>query len=199
MLQRSLRAHFPAFDYCTCVPLWCGDDDEGALLLRAASLQPADPSRLQAIETEFGLAEPDTLRYDDSRRSMRRRLRIRGSQLIGAALAGERSALQAEAWLREWFESGLPAQLTPTQLMSSTRPAASQASRGRVVCSCMNVAEQQIRQFLSSYSGPEPESALSQALKCGTECGSCRPEPKKIAEAAATVRQHAVQSAAHGR
>jgi assimilatory nitrate reductase catalytic subunit len=182
-LQRSLRAHFPAFGYCACVPLWCGDDEEGALLLRAASLQPVDPARLQAIETEFSLAEPDTLRYDDSRRSVRRRLRIRGSHLMGAALAGERSALQAEAWLREWFESGVPAQLTPTQLMSSTRPAAGRAGRGRVVCSCLNVAEQQIRQFLSSYSGPEPESALSQALKCGTECGSCRPELKRIATA----------------
>jgi assimilatory nitrate reductase catalytic subunit len=83
-LQRSLRAHFPAFDYCACVPLWCGDDEDGALLLRAASLRSADPSRLQAIEMEFGLAEPDTLRYDDSRRSLQRRLRIRGSQLMGA-------------------------------------------------------------------------------------------------------------------
>jgi assimilatory nitrate reductase catalytic subunit len=182
-LQRSLRAHFPAFDYCVCVPLWSGDDEDGALLLRAASLHPADPARLEAIESDFGLADPDTLRYDDSRRAVRRRLRIRDSQLMGAALAGERSALQAEAWLREWFESGVPAQLTPTQLMSSTRPAAAPASRGRVVCSCLNVAEQQIRQFLSSYSGPEPESALSDALKCGTECGSCRPELRRITTA----------------
>jgi hypothetical protein len=85
-LQRSLRAHFPAFDYCACVPLWCGDDEDGALLLRAASLRSADPSRLQAIEMEFGLAEPDTLRYDDSRRSLRRRLRIRFAA-DGSALA----------------------------------------------------------------------------------------------------------------
>jgi assimilatory nitrate reductase catalytic subunit len=183
-LQRSLRAHFAAFEFCACVPLWGGSDEDGAVLLRAAGVQPAEASRLDAIEAEFGLAGADTLRYDDSRRAVRRRVRVRGAQLAAAALAGDRAALQAEAWLREWFEAGVPAQLKPAQLMSSTRPAAARGARGRLVCNCLNVGERQIRQFLDGYAGAEPEAALAAALKCGTECGSCRPELKRIAASA---------------
>jgi len=181
-LQRSLRQHFAAFGYCACVPLWSGHDDDGALLLRAAAATPPDPARLEAIEAEFGLAEADTLRYDDRQRFARRRIRTRGTVLMAAALGGEAAALAAEPWLRELFVSGLPAGVAPIQLMSSTRPAAAARARGRVVCSCLDVGEQQIRQLLAGYAGADPVGALGEALKCGTECGSCRPELTRIAD-----------------
>jgi len=180
-LQRSLRAHFATFDYCACVPIWAGDDADGALLLRAAAARPPDPARLEAIEAQFGLDGSDALRYDDARRAVRRRVRIDGARMIGAALAGDRATLRAEAWLREWFDSGMPLQLTPSQLLSSRRPATAQPSRGRVVCSCTSVGEQQICDFLQHFSGAEPESALREVLRCGTECGSCQPELARIA------------------
>jgi assimilatory nitrate reductase catalytic subunit len=55
-------------------------------------------------------------------------------------------------------------------------------SRGRAVCNCFNISETEIVQALDEFDGP-PEAqlaALQGNLKCGTNCGSCIPELKKI-------------------
>jgi assimilatory nitrate reductase catalytic subunit len=55
-------------------------------------------------------------------------------------------------------------------------------ARGRQVCSCFNVSEAEIGHALGSCSGA-PQTQLQQlqaALKCGTQCGSCVPELKRL-------------------
>ena len=52
------------------------------------------------------------------------------------------------------------------------------APRGRIVCSCLDVAEQPIKAMLQDGSSlPEVQAKL----KCGTSCGSCVPELKRLA------------------
>jgi assimilatory nitrate reductase catalytic subunit len=54
------------------------------------------------------------------------------------------------------------------------------SERGRTVCNCFDVAENDILAFLSeSKSLP----ALQASLKCGTNCGSCVPELRRMAAA----------------
>ena len=56
-------------------------------------------------------------------------------------------------------------------------------ARGRIVCNCLNVAESEIVEALAARPSDAPEEALSglqRTLRCGTSCGSCVPELKKI-------------------
>ncbi|PLR44685.1 nitrate reductase [Chimaeribacter arupi] len=64
------------------------------------------------------------------------------------------------------------------------RAAGEQAPRGAIVCSCFGVGELEIRRALAG--GCDSVEALGAALKCGTHCGSCRPELKKLIQQAAT-------------
>jgi assimilatory nitrate reductase catalytic subunit len=56
-------------------------------------------------------------------------------------------------------------------------PPVAATSRGRVVCNCLNVAEADI---VSAISGGATLESLQIGLKCGTSCGSCVPEIKRM-------------------
>lgn len=60
-------------------------------------------------------------------------------------------------------------------------------ARGKTVCSCFGIGEQQI--ITAVRQGALSCAALGQQLKCGTNCGSCLPELKKL------IEQHAPQQA----
>lgn len=62
-------------------------------------------------------------------------------------------------------------------LLAGRAPGAD-APRGAIICSCVGVGEQAIRQAVAA--GCDTLEALGAALKCGTQCGSCRPELKKL-------------------
>ncbi|MCA1978284.1 MAG: (2Fe-2S)-binding protein, partial [Thiobacillus sp.] len=57
------------------------------------------------------------------------------------------------------------------------RPPAAGAGRGRIVCNCLNVAEPDI---VAAIAAGADLGALQETLKCGTECGSCVPELKRL-------------------
>ena len=58
------------------------------------------------------------------------------------------------------------------------------APRGRQVCSCLNVGEAAIVARLQQSTGHAEErlAACQRALKCGTQCGSCLPELKRLVQ-----------------
>ena len=55
-------------------------------------------------------------------------------------------------------------------------------SRGRIVCSCHAVAEPDIAAKIAACAGPGDAilASLQDALRCGTNCGSCVPELKQM-------------------
>jgi len=57
-------------------------------------------------------------------------------------------------------------------------------ARGRAVCSCLNVGEEEI---CNAVAAGQQLSEIQAALKCGTECGSCVPELKRLVAEAAPV------------
>ena len=62
-------------------------------------------------------------------------------------------------------------------------------SRGKAVCSCFNVTEPEINQQLAGAAG-SPDARLASvqlALQCGTQCGSCLPELRRLVRAATTA------------
>jgi assimilatory nitrate reductase catalytic subunit len=52
-----------------------------------------------------------------------------------------------------------------------------QVGRGKIICSCLDVSENEI---IENIQLGADLITLQNKLKCGTECGSCKPELKKL-------------------
>jgi assimilatory nitrate reductase catalytic subunit len=179
--REALRPLMQAFPFAACVPF--GRERSG-VLFRAAGHEAPDDALLQRIETLLGLGTKGVLHYADKRRGQRRSMRIEpaggDAHLEGFLLAGD---ISAEAWVKPLLQDELPAQAYGRLLLipGSKAPVAV-ASRGRQVCSCFDVSDRQIAAALPAITG-SPDArllALQSALKCGTNCGSCIPELKKL-------------------
>jgi assimilatory nitrate reductase catalytic subunit len=174
-LAGTVRRWLPGFTFATCVLV--GREREG-VLFRAASPGPVDTRVIDAIDALFGLADERTLRYDDTRRGVGRRVRVTDGSIAAVRLAGD---LGAEPWLRELFDRHEAVLNLGAMLLAPAARLPGTAARGRTVCSCWNVSERAICDFVASAK-PDGNvlAALQGALKCGTECGSCVPELKRL-------------------
>jgi assimilatory nitrate reductase catalytic subunit len=191
-VREQLKQVMTLFPFASCVPF--GRERSG-VLLRAASYE-APPDELMArIEGLFGLSGPEALRYADKKKGQRRAMRLvrRGEEarLEGFVLAGNTSA---EAWIKTLLQDELPAQAYGRLLLSpgAKAPVAVQ-SRGQQVCTCFNVTDAAIAGHLAACTGGEVQrlASLQSELKCGTNCGSCLPELKRMVRSAMPSRQAA--------
>jgi assimilatory nitrate reductase catalytic subunit len=109
------------------------------------------------------------------------------AQLQGFILAGDTSA---EAWIKTLLQDQLDSSAYGRLLLSAgaKAPVAIQ-SKGAQVCACFNVTEPQINSFLQSCAGSDEQklSALQANLKCGTNCGSCVPQVKRMVRSSSLV------------
>jgi assimilatory nitrate reductase catalytic subunit len=189
--RTALQKLMERFEFATCVPF--GREDAGTtdtpalrgVLFRAASTYAPDDDSLAQIERLLGLDGADTLRYEDKKRGQRRTARLvrtaQGqAQLQGFVLAGDTSA---EAWIKTLLQDQLDATSYGRLLLSpgSRAPVAIQ-SKGAQVCTCFNVTQPEIEATLKTCQGSDDErlTQLQGALKCGTNCGSCLPQVKKL-------------------
>jgi len=178
-LAEKARRHLGSFAYATCVLV--GRSREG-VLLRGASAAAADARTLAALDALFGLDDHRTLSYDDARRGVGRRVRVREGRIEAVRLAGE---VGAEPWLRELFDNQEAVTNLGVLLLSPDYRPFARAPAGPIVCSCWNVSEREIVDALArTGSGGDPLAVLQDALKCGTQCGSCLPELKRLAASA---------------
>ncbi len=195
--QRALRELMGAFSFATCVPFGAsgslGASERTGLLLRAADHEAPPEALLAQLESLLGLQGADTLRYADRKRHQRRAVRLERHgadvHVEGVLLAGD---TRAEGWIRALLQDQLPAQAYGRQLLSpgATAPAGVTA-RGKVVCSCFGVSEGAIAGQLPALDGDEDTrlAALQAGLRCGTNCGSCVPELRRMVRAAMPISQ----------
>ncbi|MFA5243339.1 MAG: molybdopterin-dependent oxidoreductase [Sulfuricella sp.] len=157
--------------------------DEPVLVLRVAGDAPVDPALVEQLDRLLGLDDPDaTIRYDDVRRGISKRILVDQGQVIGARLTGE---TLARDWLKEMIAAGLPfEQIRLWALAPVNTPPVGGVTRGKIVCNCRNVSEKEIRAAISKGSDL---AALQAGLRCGTECGSCLPELKRMLGESAPV------------
>ena len=190
--RRVLQQHLTAFDFASLVPFAdpAADLSDQAprtgLLLRAASSQACSLALLQRLLHPLGLDTLDTLRYQDNERSQLRALRLSTPDaqglraLHGFALAGD---TRSGRWLQDLLEQGQALSWPARQwLQASSTPPQGSAPVSRQVCSCLNVREDAITTCLSGQAGNEAErlTRLQERLQCGTRCGSCVPELKRL-------------------
>jgi assimilatory nitrate reductase catalytic subunit len=190
--QAALQACFGHFAYASCVPFGRADagDARIGLLFRAAHDGAVDAAILTRIEAAVGLVDAPAddstshlLRYDDARRGHARRVLVRDGVLAAIALRGDWSA---EVWLKDYLETGASvAALGRLLLRPGASPPSGFKTRGRIVCNCWNVGASDIEATLDQLDGDVATrlSALQARLKCGTQCGSCLPEVKRMVAA----------------
>ena len=197
--REQLKRLMSEFAFASCVPFGAGSAlAQGAatqvgVLFRAAAAQPPADALVAKIERLLDLASADTLHYADPRHGKRRAVRLvrdgETAHLQGFLLAGD---TRAEAWIKTILQDQLPAQAYGRQLLSPlAAPPAGVATRGKVICSCFGVTESAIAAQLETARADASEgvrfSALQAALSCGTNCGSCLPELKRMVRAATAL------------
>ena len=196
---KRLMAQFP---FASCVPFSdnaplqeAAGRERTGVLFRAAAYDAPPDEPLQRIEALLGLQGTDTLRYADKRRGQRRAMRLvragSDAHLEAFLLAGDTSA---ESWIRALLQDRLPAQAFGRQLLApGSKAPVALVPRGKQVCSCFNVAEPAIASHLAGSRGGEDErfASLQSTLKCGTNCGSCVPELKRLVRALIPMPQAA--------
>jgi assimilatory nitrate reductase catalytic subunit len=200
-VREELRGMMALFPFASCVPF--SDNTRTGVLLRAAAHEAPPDEVLNRVEALLDLSGADALRYVDRKKGQRRAMRLvrsdggsKGSgkvdaQLDAFILAGDTSA---EAWIKTLLQESLPAQTYGRLLLvpGAKAPVAVQ-SRGKTVCSCFNVADVAIDTHLAGTQGNADQrlALLQDALKCGTNCGSCVPELKRMVRSVAPLRQAA--------
>lgn len=198
--HQALKPLMAMFPFATCVPFsgnTPGEERSGILFRAAAHDAPAD-ELIDRIENLLGLVGSDALRYADRRRGQRRVARLvrrtDGNAGLEAFLLGGDTS--AEAWIGTLLREEIPAQTYGRLLLSpGARAPVAVQSRGQPVCTCFNVTDLAIRAELGRCSGTPEErlASLQGALKCGTNCGSCLPELKRMVRA--TPAETAVEGA----
>jgi assimilatory nitrate reductase catalytic subunit len=165
-----------------------GRDNEG-VLLRIADKAPADQALVDDIDRRFGLAHANAMRYDDPRRAVGRRIDVEYGVLRAVRMSGGEHDLIAEPWLKDWLARAEPVEPVRKLLMFPTAATpAGFAPRGNVVCSCFNVTDSEINAILKGVAASVGGTLahVQKTLQCGTNCGSCLPEVRKLIAQAST-------------
>ncbi len=177
----ELRSLMPSFDFAACVPF--GRERTG-VLFRAACREAPDAMVVDRIEALLSLNTADTLRYDDKRRQQRRSARLQregeATTLDAFLLAGDTSA---ESWIRTLLQDELPAgRYGRLLLMPGASAPVAVVAKSPQVCTCFNVGEDAIRTALPRCAGSDDQrlAQLQGQLRCGTNCGSCIPELRRL-------------------
>ena len=150
--------------------------DEELVVMRVAHAEPVSAELLAEIDTILGLDDAaEVMNYRDAKRGISKRALMEDGKLLGVRLTGE---TVARDWLKEIIAQGSDAQsLRPWLFAPLSAPPAGQTQRGRVVCTCMDVSEQEI---MAEFKNGLDLPGIQARLKCGTECGSCLPELKRL-------------------
>jgi len=175
----QLAKHFDAFDYATC---GLAGRDQPIVVFRAASAIKISADKIAAIDALLNI-DASALSFMDEASGVYRAVKIINNKLavmrlVGGLTSDEADALLSREWLGEWLETLTDIASSGYRLVagSACAPIAT-AQRGRIVCGCHNVAENEIA---ACFAAGDTLLVAQKKLKCGTGCGSCMPELKKI-------------------
>ncbi|HYG44675.1 MAG TPA: nitrate reductase [Bordetella sp.] len=174
LLRAQLAPWLRRFDYAVLVP--CAAGPGVRLRVAADSAPPAHV--VDALAQALGLERPDAA-FDDASRGVLRRLRLLDGGPAAFLLAGD---VRAHDALLGWAEGGnAPASLAMLLMGRTQSP-----PRARTVCACVGVTDQAIR--AGAEAGLDADG-LKARLGCGSGCGSCMPEVRRLAALHVTGQQ----------
>ena len=150
------------------------EDGCEVLVVAAADVAP-DADWIERLHDALGLARDlDLLEYRDARRGHQKRVVWRDALVHGYLLSGDANGA---AGLLGRLRAGDPWQ-GPRHAVFVEGP---RVQRERIVCNCRQVTETQIVEAIASGADL---AALKSVLGCGSVCGSCVPEIRRLYEKA---------------
>jgi len=174
MLQ-GLRQLLPHFEYATCGLF---GREPGIIILRAAHTEAPDNKLIAELDALLGMTDDiPMLHYNDAKRGISKRIMVEGTQVTGVRLVGE---ILATEWLKLVMTQGqFTDDLRRWALAPLSAPPTGHQTRGKIVCNCFDVSENEIVENIEIGADL---LTLQAKLKCGTQCGSCVPELKKLVQ-----------------
>ncbi|WP_428825667.1 molybdopterin-dependent oxidoreductase [Azonexus sp. IMCC34842] len=171
LIQRA-RLSLSAYPYAT-VGLYGRQNP--VVVFRAAAEKAVAEVAIAELDWLFGLdGEAGAIVYLDASRQIAKKAIAENGRLLGVRLAGE---TLAQAWLKQAMaEDDLDATMIRFALAPTAKPPVSLAPRN-IVCKCADVSDVQIVRELAQ--GADLAS-LQERLKCGSFCGGCIPEIKRM-------------------
>lgn len=162
-----VKPAIPDCTYWSTVPI-----PDGYLTLIAL----ADVDEERELKESLGSYQgAEAAHYEDTSAADYRTLRSLGQRVQTALfLNADRSKLPSIDWCSSLFDPALT--LSRHNLLAGVNP--DKVSSGRLVCTCWEIGELDIKSEIAS--GATSLAALGDTLKCGTQCGSCVPELKRM-------------------
>jgi assimilatory nitrate reductase catalytic subunit len=167
----SLHAMQEGIAFLSVVP--AGRERPG-ILVRAAHEGAPAAEWITALDKLLNLDAAEILRYEDPRRAHARRVLVHAGRLAAVRISGAADVVARGEWLRDWLLSGEPVEAVRRFLLSPGGQPAAHAlvPASKTICQCFGITEAQIETALAN----------GEKLACGTNCGSCLPEVRTIAE-----------------
>jgi assimilatory nitrate reductase catalytic subunit len=204
----ALREHLAGFGFASCLPFGREPDARGrlGLALDAAAVEAPAGEVLEAMRRVLGLDGPAVLDYRDARAHCRRSLRIArdaagDERLEGWWVSGTAAddAALADAWRDTLLADAALAVPARRLLWPAAAPGAGPGAapaRGAQLCACHDVGVAAATNALAAAVGDAPMriAHVQATLRCGTSCGSCLPQLRRLASqcvAAATAPEAA--------
>ena len=181
-LLQSVRPLWAAYPYAT---LGLYGRKTPLVVMRAATAEAIDDGVIAGLDHLFGIdLAGEAMVYVDASKRIAKKAVARDGRLQAIRLCGE---TLAQSWLKQAMaEDELDAGLLRMALAPTRKAPVSVAPRN-IVCKCADVSDVQIRQELEAGAD---FSMLQEKLRCGTFCGSCVPEIRRM------VAEHAPVEAA---
>ena len=104
-----------------------------------------------------------------------------------ALLVAPPGRMPDSAWFQSLLAANAPLTALERRALLSGRSPAPQPDRGRTVCACMSVGENEIRTAVRA--GADSVEAVGTRTKAGTSCGSCRSEIRDLVGRFSAERQ----------
>ncbi|NOU24148.1 MAG: molybdopterin-dependent oxidoreductase [Methylotenera sp.] len=180
---QKIRALLINFEYASCGLFGRATEQHaGMLILRAAHTEAPNDKIIAEIDRLLGMTDDmPLLDYNDAKRGISKRILVEKNpatdkpKITGVRLVGE---VLATDWLKEVMVTGeFTAELHRWALAPISMPPSGQGRRGKIICNCLDVAENDI---IDTIQLGADLITLQNKLKCGTECGSCVPELKRL-------------------
>ena len=172
-LLAQLQPFLARFDYAT---LGLAGRDDAVVVLRGYAATAIADDVLEALDRYLLLNETDkTMRYVDAGKRVEKAARIEAGMVQSVCLSGETAA---QEWLKNMMVQGASAEAVRPWILApvATAPRGT-LNRGRIICTCNDVSEAEI---IAGLAQGADMAGLQASLNCGTDCGSCVPELKRM-------------------
>jgi len=175
-VQQRFEALRPLFDGFAYASFSLAGRERAALVVRAACREAPSAERLARIDQLLGLDQGPVMSYDDPRRGVGKRVRIEEGRIVALSLSGETAARH---WLKALWSDGKADTALRRWMLAplSNPPGDSDFQSVKTLCNCMNVSQDAI---CAGIERGLDLNGLKQELGCGTSCGSCVPEIKRL-------------------